>query len=60
MKSALADDAEDAERRGMIPDPRRYGGARDQRAVVIKRDPLIRDRDDDEELSVCSVFLWDF
>ena len=56
MPSALADDAEHAERRRMIPDPRRYGRTCDQRPAVIKRDPLVRDRDDEEEWPLCGVF----
>jgi hypothetical protein len=49
MPSLLADHAEYAEGRRMTLNSRRYRRACDQRPIVIKRDPLVSDRDDDLE-----------
>src|SRR6476469_9988458 len=49
MPSLLADHAEDAEGRWMMLDARRYRGACDQGSIFVKRQPLIRERDDDLE-----------
>src|SRR5207248_5150300 len=48
----FADDAEYAERRGMARDARRHRRAGDQRAIVVDRDALIGDRNDDLERTV--------
>ena len=55
MPFMLADYAEYAERRWMTLNPRRYGRACDQCPIVIKRYPLVRDRDDDLKRALLSV-----
>src|SRR5712691_10297266 len=55
MPFFLTDYAEYAERRWMTFNSRRYGRACDQCPTVIKRDPLVRDRDNDLERALRSV-----
>ena len=55
MPFFLADHTEDAERRWMALDAGRYRRLRDQRPIVVKRDALIRDRDDDLERTLRSI-----
>src|SRR5262245_12638950 len=55
VPSFLADDAEHAERGRMAWHARRHGRACDQRTIVINRDPLVGDRDDDLERALWSV-----
>jgi hypothetical protein len=55
MPSLLADDAEYAERCRMVLNSRRDRRARDQGTIVIKRDPLVGDRDDDLERTLRGI-----
>ena len=57
VPSFFADHAEDAERRWMTLNSSRDRRACDQRAVVIKRELLVCDGDDDLEWTLSSV-LW--
>src|ERR1041385_1236188 len=63
MPFLLADHTEDAERRWMTLNAGRYRRPCDQCPIFVKRDTLIRDRDDDLERTLRSVFrltlpLW--